>query len=374
MTRIERIEDVLPHVEGRKDFVVKVADGYTVVDYVYADRDTFDHPVRRECRGIKFGADEGRIIARPFHKFFNVGERDETQPGRIDWSSSHVVTEKLDGSMIHPAVVDGQVRLMTRMGITDVSERCEAEWLDRISGPVEDHLENGLTPIFEWVSPQNRIVVRYPEDRLYLLAIRETLSGKYMSLPFVRSTALVFGVNAPSVLASDAYGDWTGLSRYCEEMEDREGFVVWFEDGNAVKVKAPWYVTRHRALDGLRFENHVVKLVLDGGIDDVLPLLSTDERTRLENFEYDLNQAMTIRAHAIKVWMKDALETVGTGDRRAFAALVKNEIEPSFQSIAFRAYDGGSILGGIRHMVLSSCGTRERCSRILDAIDGPEWK
>jgi len=43
-------------------------------------------------------------------------------------------------------------------------------------------IENRLTPIFEWCSRKQRIVIDYPEDKLVLLAVRENMSGKYRRL------------------------------------------------------------------------------------------------------------------------------------------------------------------------------------------------
>lgn len=77
--KIEHIDKLLPHVQDRKDFIIAKRDGYTVIDYGFVDNDTFDHPARVQCRGIKFGPD-GRILARPFHKFFNLGERANLRP------------------------------------------------------------------------------------------------------------------------------------------------------------------------------------------------------------------------------------------------------------------------------------------------------
>src|SRR6478609_139429 len=100
--KIEHINDVLPHIEGRPEFIVAERPGYKVIDYNVAFFDSFDDPMRLECRGIKFDA-KGKILARPMHKFFNVGERPDTQPELLDFSKPHIITEKLDGSMIHPA-------------------------------------------------------------------------------------------------------------------------------------------------------------------------------------------------------------------------------------------------------------------------------
>lgn len=188
---IRTISDVLPHIEGREEFVVAEREGYTVVNYVVAMADTFDMAgpddlagaMRRECRGLKFSSG-GEIAARPFHKFFNVGEREETQSRLIDLSQSHTIMEKLDGSMIHPMMVDGYIRWMTKMGITTVSMQAE-EFIAKHT-KYKDFaawcIENQMTPIFEWTSPFNQIVVPYEEEGLTLLAVRNNFTGQYKGL------------------------------------------------------------------------------------------------------------------------------------------------------------------------------------------------
>lgn len=99
---IESLGDVEPHVCYEKGFVISRRRDYTVVDYVYVVADTFSTPISMECRGLKFDRD-GRIIGRPFHKFFNLGERQRIED--VDWSARHRVQAKLDGSMVHPAAV-----------------------------------------------------------------------------------------------------------------------------------------------------------------------------------------------------------------------------------------------------------------------------
>jgi putative RNA ligase len=52
-----------------------------------------------------------------------------------------------------------------------------------------DHmLTKGFTPIFEWCSPQQQIVVKYPHDRLVLTAIRGTVNGIY--IPYTHLKAM----------------------------------------------------------------------------------------------------------------------------------------------------------------------------------------
>lgn len=185
--RIERIEDVLPAIQGRDEFVVAEREWGTVVNYVVAMSDTFpevDSPemaLRRECRGILFYPD-GRIMARRLHKFFNVNERDETLMHKVDLGQPHVILEKLDGSMITPVYTEHGIRWGTKMGITEVSMQAEVfvaahpEYVEMAQWCID----NGKTPIFEWISRKQRIVIDYEEDNLVLIAVRDNVTGEYL--------------------------------------------------------------------------------------------------------------------------------------------------------------------------------------------------
>jgi len=128
--RITHLDQVRPAIEGRDEFIIAERDWGYIVNYIVSMTDTFPpveteiDAVRRECRGMLFHKD-GSIMARRLHKFFNIGERDETQFGVIDFTQPHVILEKLDGSMITGVFTDGGLRLGTKMGITEVSMQAE---------------------------------------------------------------------------------------------------------------------------------------------------------------------------------------------------------------------------------------------------------
>ena len=82
--------------------MVAERDGCTAIDYAYALPASFDDPIRRECRGLKFGRD-GALIAGPFGKFFNIGERPETMPHMIDLTK----TNPVDAAAVSAPAVDG---------------------------------------------------------------------------------------------------------------------------------------------------------------------------------------------------------------------------------------------------------------------------
>lgn len=185
---IRTLEDVLPHIKDREEFIVAEREFGTVVNYMVSMPNTFDMEgpddvggaIRRECRGIKFDP-VGNIAARPFHKFFNINEREETQTRFIDLTRPHRLEVKADGSMIHPMLVDGNLRWMTKMGLSDVALQAEEFVVDN-----PKYIEFGLwcigeqlTPLFEWCSRKQRIVIDYPEDTLRLLAVRHNVTGEY---------------------------------------------------------------------------------------------------------------------------------------------------------------------------------------------------
>lgn len=186
---INTIDDVLPAIEGRPEFIVAERDFGKVINYMVAMPDTFkmEGPddvmgaIRRECRGLIFDR-QGRIMSRPFHKFFNVNEKEETQAHALDLSRPHIVMDKLDGSMIRPVVQNGMVRLATKMGVTDIAIEAEQllqpdqyDWL-------EDMMFDGFTPIFEYIAPTNKIVIEYAQAKLILTAIRSNITGEYCPL------------------------------------------------------------------------------------------------------------------------------------------------------------------------------------------------
>ena len=144
-----------------------------------SDEDQFEWP-RSEMRGLIVDEQTGKVIARPFQKFWSITEK---QAGGTDWSEPHVVLPKLDGSLVYPAAG----RWVTRGGVTDTSQRAEA--LARgIGEPLEKLLERlrtdpadgaACTPCFEYIGPDNRIVVAYDRPRLVLLAVRRIGDGRY---------------------------------------------------------------------------------------------------------------------------------------------------------------------------------------------------
>lgn len=271
---IEHIDQVLPHFEGRAEFTIGKRDDFTVIDYNYILPDTFDDPVRLEGRGIKFCSKTGGILARPLHKFHNLGEKPYTQFDQLPWHLPFVVQEKFDGSFIHPALLGDRLVLMTRKGISDVAVQAMQECLTpELEQQMREWLQLGYTPMFEYTSPNNRIVIEYEKPALKFLAARNTITGVYKT-----ETHLFDGFLGSNV-------DPRQLVDSTKAARGREGVViVWPFTGQRVKLKADEYVSLHRAIDTMASEKRILDVILDNGDDDLCAMVSEDRAAKVRNY------------------------------------------------------------------------------------------
>lgn len=215
----------------------------------YTPRATYSrswNPATLLCRGLIVDP-AGRVVARPFPKFFNADEPDAPP---VPQDVPMVVTEKLDGSLgIAYHDLDGGIRIATR-GSLDSEQAVEASriWRDRYR---QVQFGRGITPLFEIIYPSNRIVVDYGDQRdLVLLAVIDIRTGADLPLgcldwPGPVAEQHEFG-SFPELAHSVAAGGETG----------REGYVVRFDTGEGVphvrfKFKFPEYVVSHRIVTGL---------------------------------------------------------------------------------------------------------------------------
>ena len=360
---IYNISDVLPSIKGRDEFVVAEKEGYTVINYNVMMADTFPDVysdagvagcvfqsgvcipkwynkaavIRRECRGIIFDSKTGEILRRPFHKFFNVNERDETQDHVINLSREHHILEKLDGSMIAPFIVNDKMIWGTKMGATDVAKPVE-EFVKNNPQYVEfakEMITYGLTPIFEWCSRKQRIVLDYKEDKLILTALRFIRSGDYYL-----NSVMKYHAGRYNIPVVTAYEPETHMKKFIEtvrDMEDVEGFVVRFADGHMLKLKCDWYVQIHKAKEKILQDRNIVELILDEKLDDVKAHLPSEDRDHLTHFEIQFNIAVSDAVFYLAndlSWIRE-----NNIDRKTFALEYAKRHDPYMRALIFKNFD-----------------------------------
>lgn len=374
--------DSIKHIfEGNENYIIAYKDGYTVINYVRAGKETHpvvesnEHAIMREARGLVFDSVTGRVIARRFHKFFNLGEREDVM--EIDLSRPHVIMEKLDGSMITPIPMSyGSIRWGTKMGVTDVAMQAEV-FVAKNPNYTEFAAacrDADWTPIFEWCSRQQRIVLDYPEDRLVLLAMRDNFSGRYIDRRGIEAMGVLWDLPVVDVVnISESPISQQELVDLVRNRNGIEGFIIQFDDGHMVKIKTDEYVSLHRAKSLLDNERDVIGLILDDKVDDLLPLLPENDRVRLEKFSEDVWWDIMIFRDIVNCHLDDIHRLHMT--RKDFALTYANVINHVARSLVFANFDheyieSDAVIDYVRKN-LGSKAQFEKCNPIFHTA---KWK
>jgi len=218
--------------------------------YNYTPSAQFDriwdkYPEVKECRGL-IADHEGNVIARPFSKFFNIEEHETLPP-----YSSFRVFDKLDGSL-GILYWDGEkAAISTRGSFESEQAKVATEILNEKYPELAQSpfWHNKFTFLFEIIYPENRIVVDYRGQRdLILLTITDNRTGKDVEKEAVDNFCVAYKLK--KVKEFEGIKDFNFL-RSTIDGEEREGFVILFDNGLRVKMKYEEYVRLHRIVTGV---------------------------------------------------------------------------------------------------------------------------
>ena len=212
--------------------------------YNYTELAAFEriwNQVTLTCRGLIVDEETGRVVARPFRKFFN-----HTEPGapELDLSAPVTVTDKLDGSLgvLFPTP-DGHA-IATRGSFTsDQALHATAVWQERYADRAE--IDGDWTLLFEIIYPGNRIVCDYRGmDDLVLLGAVNIDTGT------TRAPDDVTGWPGPR---AETFSYATlGEALSAPPRAGKEGYVIEVRGGaDRIKLKQEDYVALHRIVTGL---------------------------------------------------------------------------------------------------------------------------
>lgn len=340
-------------------------DGLRALNYVYVtgDPEQFRFPFS-EMRGLIVN-EAGAVAARPFHKFWNWQE-----PGAAvaacPWDEGCEITAKMDGSLVYPAWCgDNEHVWCTRSGPTDIAElvldfiddelnRNEQWQLSQLLRHTcsDLHSDGALcTPLFEFCSPRNQIVVRHKHASLTLLAVRRIHDGRYWPYAKVAKTFHAARVSAcvdtrPLSKRLRLVETVTASTRTENERKrfvaaagkldaHHEGYVVAFASGHRIKLKGEQYVTLHRGRDAYARETHVLKAVLSGGMDDLTAILDDERAARVRDYGRTVLDRLAATGRDIAARMGAVRDEHDTRKAQAVAWCAATATEPQVRPWGF---------------------------------------
>lgn len=222
--------------------------------------------VTLNCRGLILDNDMN-IVARPWKKFFNFGER----PLEFSTADPTEVTDKKDGSLgiLYRNPITGDYAIATRGSFaSNQAIHATDVWNNRYSHIVQPL--DGYTFLFEIVYPENRIVLDYGElDDLILLGAVQIERGFYYG-PSEAAGMLNWSGPVTEVFEYGSLNDCFKVHR-----PNAEGLVI--RSGTSiVKMKQEDYVSLHKLVTGLN-ERAVWERLKDGESRDSICASLPDE-------------------------------------------------------------------------------------------------
>lgn len=320
---------------------------YVMFNYNMIESDNYD-PIVAEARGLVLDSENDfKIVRKGFNRFFNYGEG---PAAKIDWDTASA-TIKEDGTLIFLSHYDGRWIFGTRQNF-DVEEAEMADALYPTFGAllkdvISKHYPKfdvtkaleGDTYCFELCTRFNRIVIDYPEPKLFLLAafnndgVFDVPPGTEYKSHYVDAFADVWEVDRPK------YYKMASAEDYSELVEgfgvQHEGIVVRDANGQRIKMKSKLYFQLHKQMSNGAMDTEAMVGLIRKGEDAEFLSYFPDYKEKFDDVRLRVNAAL-MRAKFIKCCAEGEINKEHL-DRRTFALRHKDEPQ---SMLWFKAYDG----------------------------------
>ena len=255
-------------------------EGLVLLDYHMIDSPKLD-PIVIECRSLILEVGTWKLVSRKFDRFFNYGE---AQDYYSDFDVSRCIAyEKADGSLIGIYNYKDKWHISTRgmafaegehvMGGTFKKKVLEAfmytedEFQEKFNA-----FDKGCTFVFEYTSPENRIVTKYEEPEMVLLSCND--GYKEFDYPITAMALDSLGMKNFRTVRKYPVTSMSEIVELANTLPNlQEGFVLYDPASNKrMKVKSALYVVAHslRGEDHLPTKKNLLKLTFTGELDEFI--------------------------------------------------------------------------------------------------------
>lgn len=230
-----------------------------LVLYKYTKKCVYDkvwNEYTRKARGIIFNRKTGECVARPYEKFFNIGELPETEIENLP-KGGYKLYDKLDGSLGILYWHNGKP-LISTCGSFNSEQAIEANKILKEKGYYDKLMSNHypfsrtLTLLFEIIYPENKIVCDYNGKRdLFLTGAIDRITGQDYDIYGIGLKNYLDYLNFPRAIQYTDASLESAINSKGTITKDKEGWVYRNENGFRVKVKGDEYLRIHKLISGI---------------------------------------------------------------------------------------------------------------------------
>jgi hypothetical protein len=210
---------------------------------------------------------DGNPVSLSFKKFFNWDEKPHIYPIPSNLSDAQLM-EKLDGSTLIFSRWKKNTIIRTR-GTVDARKQDNGSEIDLLTEKYgkfmawfEAQDNTAHSYVFEWTSPQNKIVIDYGvEPDIVLTAIISHEDYSYATQESLDTFATIHQLRRPKRFSYDSIDE---MKASVEAFKGMEGLCVYYNNGQSIrKVKGAQYLFLHRAKTDIASIEKVMDVYFD---------------------------------------------------------------------------------------------------------------
>jgi len=303
----------------------------------YSQKTQFDKlwdDYTKMCRGLILD-DSHNIIARPFPKFFNLNETQETSIQNLP-NEIPSITEKYDGSLGILYAENNLPSIATRGSFESEQAIWATNWI-REEGYTLDDFKPNYTYLFEIICSESKNVVNYGQYQgLILLAVISNKDGSEINHEKeAESLEFTYAKSYPFEEIEEAI-EW--LDQF--DGTEKEGVVCKYSNGLRLKIKSEDYKRLHKILSGFSEKDIWEALSKGKSLDEFLNLVPDEFFQWIKETESKLiNSKIQLIKEATEISLK-ASKLLSRREQATYIIQYTKDKQRGFSGLVFNILDG----------------------------------
>lgn len=316
-------------------------DHLILVHYNIFSKDLYNNvnSIYREARSLVVDLNTEEIVLCPFKKFFNINELPETNlkliQDLIKKADLVEFSEKLDGSMQQARWYKNHLVLA---GATALNKEMSYQLKEGYDLFKDNFIQlckdnEDYTFIFEALLEDDRHVVNYNDNYLYLIGARNVYTGKTLSYEEIKFLGLDYNIDTPVISRITLETCLETQSLYTAT--EKEGWVIFIRVNDKeyrYKLKCDQYVQVHKIINNINNFKIIKQAIENNTIDDLLSKLP-------ESYQILLQEKVNkIRLYCLKMTqiINQYYQSIPSiNDDKEFASFVKEYVSPDYHKFMF---------------------------------------
>ena len=283
--------------------------------------------------------------------------------------------EKLDGSLILCAIIEGKIVAKSKTSINSDHAKKAQELINsnqKLQKFISTSINEGFTSVFELCGPgEFKIVLNYTDTELVFLGYVDKLTAEVLNSTENSDENFkdITGVRRAKIYDFS----WEELQRLQEESDAKiEGFVVRMDNGEFVKCKVNAYKNLHFLKDNINNNSNLIPLIVNDNLDDIIGAFQDDKET-LEYISKVQEKVAALFNHYVVEYKKlrGSFFNKYNENRKEFAMKYKDE--PMFSFVMKTTDESFRCVEEVaercaKQYILNKCKTKSLADAFVDSL------